>query len=482
MLVPETYPARPVLLVDDEEFILQSYNNLLRNNWINNILCCSESRHVLGLFAAREVEVVILDLSMPHLSGQELLPKLVGMFADVPVIVVTADTELDMAVDCMKNGAFDYLVKPVEPRRFVTTIERAIQVRELKRENADLKRHFHTNTLDHPEAFARILTNDAQVRSLFLYVESIAPSSEPVLILGETGTGKELFAQAIHAASARAGTFVPVNAAGLDDNMFADTLFGHVKGAYTGASDPRPGLVEKAAGGTLFLDEIGDLTVASQVKLLRFLQEKEYRPLGSDTPKHSDARVLVATNRDIRRLLEAGDFRQDLYYRLMAHQIRIPPLRERRDDLPLLIHHFLEEAARELNKTKPTPPKELLVHLATYHFPGNVRELKAMVHNAVSRHPSGVLSLSSFTEHIAEQTLCPVPAGTTPVLTDPGTPLAFSSEKLPTLDEANLLLVEEALRRANNNQGAAAAILGVSRQTMNRYCQALRARQAPPQA
>jgi DNA-binding NtrC family response regulator len=482
MLVPETYPAHPVLLVDDEECILQSYSNLLRNHGVNNILCCSESRHVLGLFGAREVEAVVLDLSMPHLSGQELLPKLVGMFADVPVIVVTADTELDMAVNCMKQGAFDYLVKPVEPRRFITTVERAIQVRELKRENADLKRHFHTNTLDQPEVFARILTNDAPVRSLFLYVESIAPSSEPVLILGETGTGKELFAQAIHASSARTGDFVPVNVAGLDDNMFADALFGHVKGAYTGANESRPGLIEKAAGGTLFLDEIGDLTVASQVKLLRFLQEKEYRALGADTPKHSDARVVVATNRDIRRLLEAGAFRQDLYYRLLAHQVRIPPLRERMNDLPLLVNHFLDEAARELRKTKPTPPKELLAHLGTYHFPGNVRELKAMVHNAVSRHQSGVLSLGSFIEHITDQTLGPAPTAAAPALSEPGAPLGFSPEKLPTLDEATFLLVEEALRRADNNQGAAAAILGVSRQTMNRYCQALRAKRAAPEA
>ena len=209
-----------------------------------------------------------------------------------------------------------------------------------------------------------------------------------------------MIAKAVHLLSNRKGEFVPVNVAGLDENVFTDTLFGHKKGAFTGADRARIGLVEQASGGTLFLDEIGDLSADLQVKLLRLLQEGEYFPLGSDVTKRSDARVVVATNQELQTLQESGKFRKDLYYRLCAHHVHIPPLRERREDLPLLAEHFLEKSSEALGKKKPTPPKELFILLSSYHFPGNIRELKSMIWDAVSYHKIGKLSLDAFKTHI----------------------------------------------------------------------------------
>jgi DNA-binding NtrC family response regulator len=463
----EPYPRYPILLVDDEVALLRSFDNILQNEGMNNILRCSDSREVQGLLSGRDIQVVVLDLSMPHITGQEVLSSIVARHPDIPVIIVTAASEVETAVSCMKCGAFDYMVKPVGQHELVVAVTRAIEFRELRSENAQLKRHLVTDKLEHPEAFASMVTKDDKMQSLFMYVESIASSAQPAFITGETGVGKELMARSIHDLSGRTGKFVTVNVAGLDDNLFADTFFGHVKGAYTGADAARPGLAETAVGGTLFLDEIGDLSVASQVKLLRFLQEGEYLPLGADLPKRSDARVVVSTNRDVRSLLAQGKFREDLCFRLLSHHIRVPPLRERMEDLPLLVDHFLNEAASALGKKKPTPPRELITYLSMYTFPGNIRELKAMIHNAVSNHRSGMLSLQTFIEYMNQQQ----DAGMSHVAaTDGGGAVAllFSSE-LPTLKQATILLIREALRRAGDNQVAAARLLDVSRQTVHRY-------------
>ncbi|NIY18432.1 MAG: AAA domain-containing protein, partial [Nitrospinaceae bacterium] len=269
-------------------------------------------------------------------------------------------------------------------------------------ENSLLREHLLSSELLHPEAFADIVTADKTMHALFQYIEAVSTTPQPILITGETGAGKELIARSIHDVSKRRGKYVPVNIAGLDDNVFSDTLFGHVRGAFTGADKKRDGLIEQAAGGTLFLDEIGDLNASSQVKLLRLLQEREYFPLGSDTPRRTDARIIVATNRDLQKMQKEGEFREDLYFRLRSHLIRLPPLRERLDDLPLLVDHFLTRAAEGLGRKKPTVTAELFQLLSTYPFPGNVRELEAMIFNAVSTHTSGTLDLASFKQIIAE--------------------------------------------------------------------------------
>jgi len=267
-------------------------------------------------------------------------------------------------------------------------------------------------------------------------------------------------AQAIHCLSRASGELVAVNVAGLDDNTFADTLFGHTRGAFTGADRDRAGMIERAAHGTLFLDEIGDLSAASQVKLLRTLQEGEYYPLGSDQPRRQQARIIFATHQNLEEKVATGGFRRDLYFRIQAHQLTIPPLRQRREDLPLLIEHFLEQAAQELKKNKPTPPPQLAVMLSTYSFPGNVRELRGMIFNAVSLHNGGVLSMASFQERIG-------PASQALAAAAPANPF-LCLEELPTLSEANELLIEAALERAAGNQTQAARLLGIAQPSLSK--------------
>ena len=320
--------------------------------------------------------------------------------------------------------------------------------------------------LENPEAFSEIITTSAGMRSIFQYIEAIADSPRPVLITGETGVGKELVARAVHTISKRKGDFVPVNVAGLDDHVFADTLFGHKKGAFTDAREARGGLVEQAGGGTLFLDEIGDLSASSQVKLLRLLQEGEFFPLGSDVAKRSNARVVVVTNQNLEELQSSGKFRKDLYYRLYSHHIQIPTLVERREDLPVLFDHFLAKASKTLKKNKPTPPAELITLLSTYYFPGNIREFESMIFDAVSRHISGKLSMDVLKAHITQKhpALKTDPANLPPETTAPVT----FSEQLPTLKEAEQLLIDEAMYRSNGNQSIAALSLGISRQALNK--------------
>jgi DNA-binding NtrC family response regulator len=470
------FPAAPVLIVDDEEQALVAADLTLRSEGITNIETCRDSRLVPGKLASGEWSAVLLDLSMPYLPGLELLPRIVQEHPEVPVIVVTANAELDTAVRCMREGAFDYLLKPVEDARLVSAVRHAVEMRQARRENERLARALQAEGLEHPEAFAAIVTASPSMHGVFRYVEAIAATPLPVLVTGETGVGKELIARAIHALSGRSGAFVPVNAAGLDDTLFSDALFGHKRGGFTGADRDRPGLIEQAVGGTLFLDEIGDLAAASQVKLLRLLQEGRYYPIGSDLQKASDARVVVATNRDLAVLQEKGVFRRDLYYRLRSHHVHVPPLRRRREDLPLLVDHFLGKAAAMLGRACPTPPRELVGLLTAYAFPGNVRELEGMIYDAASRHRSGVLSLESFREKIGPEAAAAFGEEAAAVADDetaterdnegPRTAVTFG-DVLPTLPDAERLLIEEALRRAGGNQTTAAKLLGLSRRALN---------------
>ncbi len=470
------FPSAPVLLVDDEEQALAAADVTLRSEGITNIATCSDSRRVMELLAGGEHAAVLLDLTMPNLSGRELLPRIVAEHPEVPVIVLTAVAELDTAVGCMRDGAFDYLVKPVEESRLVSAVRHAVDMRAARHENERLARALFAEDLEHPEAFAAIVTRSPAMHAVFRYLEAIAATPLPVLVTGETGTGKELVARAIHELSGRGGAFVPVNVAGLDDALLSDTLFGHKRGGFTGADRDRAGLIEQAAGGTLFLDEIGDLAPQSQIKLLRLLQEGRYYPIGADLQKASDARILVATNRDLAAMQGSGEFRRDLYYRLRAHQVHLPPLRRRREDLGVLVDHFFAKAAGLLSKARPTAPRELVALLATYSFPGNVRELEGMVADAVSRHRSGVLSLESFRERIGPGSpgVDDVGGAEAPDGGGDGAPLGPTGvakisfgDDLPTLEEAEQALIAEALRRSGTNQTTAARLLGLSRRALN---------------
>jgi two-component system, NtrC family, response regulator HydG len=321
--------------------------------------------------------------------------------------------------------------------------------------------------LRHEEEFAGIVTASDAMRSLFRYVEAIAPTSLPVLITGETGTGKELFARTVHGVSGRKGPFVALNIAGLDDLQFSDALFGHLRGAFTGAESVREGLTATAGGGTLFLDEIGDLRGESQIKLLRLLQENEYYPLGSDSPRRCTARIVVATNRDLEKLMADGTFRNDLYYRLRGHRLAIPSLIERDGDLPLLIDHFIAAAAREFGRKKLHYPPELVTLLGGYGFPGNVRELQMMVYDAVARATSGKLSLDTFKGFLARSR----GASPAPHTGSGQNSAGVAFDHFPTLAEAESHLIAKSLELAKGNQGIAASMLGITRQALNnRLC------------
>ena len=465
-MAPTASAALPILLVDDEPQLLRSASVLLRSSGVKHVVTLDDSRAVMPLLGEQEIGVVVLDLAMPHVTGQELLGEIASGYPDVPVILMTATNDLDTAVQCMQGGAIDYLVKPVEKNRFVSSVTRALEIRNLREEVLSLKEHLLTEKLHQRDAFVPIVTQSKAMHAIFRYVEAIAPSRQPVLVTGETGTGKELLARSVHTVSHGQGELVAVNVAGLDDTMFSDTLFGHTKGAFTGADQARSGLITQGADGTLFLDEIGDLAIPSQVKLLRLLQEGTYYPLGADNPRQSSARVIVATNVDIVERVNAGSFRKDLYYRLRAHHLHIPPLRDRQEDLPLLINHFLENAAQELGKPTPTPPAELYGLLKTYAFPGNVRELEAMIFDAVAQHHGGVLSLKTFRSIAFDRRNGP----------DDGPPASPALENLsslfpdslPTLKEAEQALISEAMQRADGNQGIAAGMLGLTRQALNK--------------
>ena len=453
-----------VVLVDDEPEILFSYEVMLLGSGFNSIMTIADSRDLLPLLAEKEVGVIVLDLQMPHLSGTELLNEITANHPQVPVIIVTAANELTTAVACMKNGAFDYQVKPIDVGRLVASVQKALEINALRREISSLRESLLTGRVRNADAFAAICTQSPKMTALFGYLEAAAATDQPVLITGETGVGKDLVARAVHTLSGQRGKFVAINSGGLDDLMFSDTLFGHRKGAFTGAGEARGGMIAQAEGGTLFLDEVGDMSPLSQVKLLRLLQEGEYYPLGSDTAVKNDARIVVATNQQLDRLMSAGTFRKDLYYRLCAHHAHIPPLRERSEDIPLLLELFLQDAARALHKEKPGYRTELFTYLATYPFPGNVRELKSMVFDAMTRHKDGNLSISSFRHVIG----APAPAADS----DPEQSNAerdfHLSGRFPTLKEIERHLIAEALKLSGGNQGAAAILLGLTRQALNK--------------
>ena len=453
-----------ILLVDDETHALNAYETHLLGEGITDFVSSTSGSEALSILADKDISIVLLDLRMPTMSGEEVLATINKSHPGVTVIVATAVNDVETAVRCMKMGAFDYLLKPIDQTRLLASIRRAIEYHDVRLENRRLTEVCLEGKLRNPGNFSKIITNNEKMRSLFRYVESIAVTAHPVLITGETGVGKELFAESVHLASARKGQLVAVNVAGLDDDTLSDTLFGHKRGAYTGADRDRTGLVGQATDGTLFLDEIGDLSARSQLKLLRLLQEGEYYPLGSDTSRRTNARIVAATNRDLTAATESGSFRADLYYRLLLHHVHVPPLRDRRGDIALLSKIFVNEAAEELNTEPPSLPEDVLALLSSHPFPGNIRELKSLIFDSMSRRETDVAPFENI------RALRLGPPDSRPRF-EPATTMGtlYSSlDRLPTLEESEDMLVEEALRRTNHNQTVTAELLGITRQTLHR--------------
>ena len=458
-------PRYPLLLVDDEDSWLQSFRATLRSQGIDNVVLLNDGTKTMETLAQRQFCAVAVDLMMPGVSGEELIPKIVEEHPELPVLVISGLNEIKAVVNCIRKGAFDFIVKTEDRNTLIAGIRHAIEIFELRQENNSLQQRFFKDSPDRPELFSEIITAHKDLISIFKYIEAIAETSRPVLVTGESGVGKELIARAVHNASGRKGDFVAVNVAGLDDNVFSDTLFGHKKGAFTGATEARIGLVEKAKNGTLFLDEIGDLSPASQTKLLRLLQEHEFMPLGSDMAKRSSARIITATHQSVIGMQEEGKFRKDLFFRLRGHMLNIPPLRERREDLPLLISHFLNEVQRETSSEVDADVHEISAFLDNYPFSGNVRELQHLVHDAASI--CGYKELKA--EHFKKLLVVPGESfETTAPVSDSGESVTFGS-RLPTLQEVRARLIDEALRRTKGNQSSAAQLIGVTRQAVSKY-------------
>lgn len=458
-------PKYPIFIVDDERQLLDSLSMTLFSAGYEHAVTFSDGQAVLDLLPDPDCSLVLLDLFMPTgVSGEEILKRFSMECPHIPVVVITGVDETKTAVRCMHAGAFDYLVKPVEADLLIATVRRACSHSLLLRQNAVLRDKLLQGSLDQPEAFAHVITNNQQMQSIFRYLEVVAPASDPVLITGETGTGKDLLAAALHGVSGRTGPFLSMNVAGLDDNMFSDALFGHLKGAFTDAGTARQGLVSQAEDGTLLLDEIGDLSMASQLKLLKLIQDREYYPLGAERPRRSKARIVAATNRDLAAAMRQGRFRKDLYYRINTYHVHLPPLRERTEDIPLLAEHFLGEACVEMNMRAEHVTSRIATILQSHDYPGNIRELRTMIFTAMAH---GGL------DHLKQS-----PAGRGKVSATHSLPSSKKKriqypDPLPTLNDAVRELLREALRRTRGNQSAAARMLGVSRQAMHQRTKGL---------
>ncbi len=469
MASDDLYPELPILMIDDEPAWLHSMALSLKvSAGINHVIRCSDSRKAAALLQQHTCSLVLLDLNMPYIDGENLLAQIKENYPDIPAIIISGMNQIETAIRCVKAGADDFYIKTDERERVVSGILRTLKQSELCRQNRELAEQLlRREEIEHP-AFAPFHTRSGKMRGIFSYLRAIARGYEPVLITGESGTGKELIARALHQLRCPDKPWIAVNVAGLDDIVFSDTLFGHVKGAFTGADQPRKGMIEEAADGILFLDEIGDLAPASQVKLLRLLQEGEYYPLGSDRPRRVRARFLFATNQNLKAKVDQGTFRKDLYYRLCAHLIDIPPLRERKEDIPLLLDALTTEASQSFSCAKPLVSNELITLLEAYDFPGNVRELRAMVFDAISLHEGETLSLQRFKDVVSTTSPAFLKAASATIVDDtPDTNIAFGQE-LPTIKQATQRLINEALQRTSGNQSRAAKLLGISPQALSK--------------
>ena len=388
-----------ILIADSNSHLRRHMKDLLKEEY--NIIEAVNGKDILKTIRKKRPDLIICSVRLPEMDGITILENLKKEknIGRIPLLLLTTTDEQDQKI--MQNSKPDnYLIKPFLPAELQEKVKNLITAKVQIKFAGKSRKKASIIQLKNPQEFSSVITQNQTMYKMFKKIEQISGNRDEILITGETGVGKELIAGIIHKLSGVGGEFVQVNIAGVDDKLLSDDLFGHVKGAYTGAESDRAGKIEKAKHGTLFLDEIGDLALNSQVKLLRLLEQKTYYPIGSDNERKSFARIITATNANLKEKIEQGKFRRDLYYRLSTHDIHIPPLRERLDDLPLLKEHFFQIMANEQGKKMPFIPKELDTLLEMYHFPGNIRELKKIINTALSQHESRALSLEYFREYI----------------------------------------------------------------------------------
>ncbi|MCP3943450.1 MAG: sigma-54-dependent Fis family transcriptional regulator [Desulfobacteraceae bacterium] len=433
-----------ILVVDDEHVVRESlYHWFTREGYDTKI--AASGNKALGILAKENFDTLFVDMKMPGMSGFELLKKVKQTYPDTTVVIITAYGSIDSAVQAMKAGASDYLLKPFKPDQLSLVMEKISQQIKINTEYRYIKRQ-----MDKIAKFDNIIGESDSMQKIYTVIEDVAKSDAPILILGETGTGKELVAKAIHVKSLRNNLpFVPLNCGALPDSLLESELFGYNKGAFTGASHSRKGFLEVVSGGTLFLDEIGEISQKMQVDLLRVLQEKKIIRLGETQQVDVDFRLLSATRQDLENKIKEGLFRNDFFYRINIISIEVPPLRERKEDIPLLAYHFLEKYCQETTKKIDTIDQKTLKSLRDYHWPGNVRELENAIERAVVLSKSRTLTLDDF------GILKPVVS-------------ASSLSTTLSLREMEKQHVENILEDNNWNISRSSNILGVSRATLHR--------------
>ena len=447
MPVESSADSITVLVVDDERSNIESLEKIFAREGMR-VLTANDAKQALEQARTHRVHVVLTDLMMPGTTGLELLRALKQVAPEVEVVLMTAFGSVEAAVSAMREGAYDFVEKPLKRMTIVKSVRKAAERQKLVAENRSLKNEIKLLTkreiVGSSPAWRRVIDVSTQA----------APSMATVLVLGESGTGKELLARYIHERSARAkGPFLAVNCAAIPETILESELFGHERGAFTGANAKKDGRFAKASGGTLFLDEIGELSLAVQVKLLRVLQEGEYEPLGGNTVR-ADVRVVAATNRDLLAEVQAGRFREDLYYRLNVISVTAPPLRARREDVPLLVDHFLGLYCAKNGRPRLSPTRGALERMVDYAWPGNVRELENVIERAVVLSRNDALTEQDLPDAIVNAA--------------PAAPTALTFEIGTTLDEIESRVIKETLRHTKGDKSVAAQLLGISTRTIYR--------------
>ncbi len=436
-----------ILVVDDHADMRDFLQDILSEQGYRTATAASADE-ALERLASREFHLVISDIKMPGMDGVGLLEQIkTGSGFSPFVILITAFGDINDTIGFIDKGAYDYIIKPFKMEQILIAVKRAERELRMRRRVKELEER-----VTRPHRFQQLLGKSSAMQQVFHLIEKVAPAEGSVLIEGETGTGKELIAQAIHRESPRnAGPFVPINCASIPDSLLESELFGHARGAFTGAQEKKQGLFVAADGGTLFLDEIGEMPPALQAKLLRAIQERRVRPVGSTRDVGFDVRIVSATNRDLRSAAKSGEFREDIFYRLATFQIDVPPLRQRREDIPLLIETFVAQHAAE-GRDIFFPP-EVLRALVDYSWPGNVRELRSLVERCAYISAGETVQLDDLPEALRQQ-ICPVNR------------YALPEDK--TLAEVELDYIRHILDRCQGNRVRAAEILAINRKTIQR--------------
>jgi len=435
-----------VLLVEDQDNVRRVISTLLRRNGYS-VSEASEGSEAITKLKRRKFDLVITDLRMEPVDGMEVLRRIKEISPETEVIVVTAFGTVAGGVEAMKLGAYDYIQKPVDNEEFLLIIQRAIEKKELAARVEQLQ-----HDLREKYRFEQIIGQSEKMIEVLKIITQVAETDSTVLIMGESGTGKELIARAIHENSPRKNNpWVAVNCGGLVDSLLESELFGHIKGAFTGASKDKIGLVQQADRGTLFLDEVSEMSLATQVKVLRFLENGEVRRLGDSESTHVDVRLIAATNKDLRQEVEKHTFREDLFYRLHVIPIILPPLRERKDDIELLAYHFLEEFNRKLNKSIKGFSKRALVLLKNYSWPGNIRQLRNVIERVVALSQSDRIGPDDLPFRNTDQE----------IFQSLGT-----KGEIISLEELEKRYIQKVMEQVGGNQKQAAALLGISQTTL----------------